>query len=639
MNLLKARPGQRGAIETIIERVLAGQSRTGIVLPPAYGKSDVIRVAAIHLWEMKAICCSLILSPNQYLRDQIIHRDKLDPCLLRYHLPLGIHYKAIQSHGTNYAANGECLLSTTIQLVQQGIDAFTLWVESMIHTTALPVLLFIDETHSSTHNNDRGESALALERAGALIVSLTGTPWREDDAPLIGFEKEYVKSESVTVVKTKPGSRPDRILVEIWGGTKYYYQLKPHFETTFKEAWAENVICKLNHHPFDLHLSQITLDGEHLPNVMLSELSESETRRWLGKLVRHPLVIRHGVRELVSWLKRTRAINPMLYGKCAALVFTANDETDDSNEHAEKIKAEILAIDHSLTVVIATSADGKGKTQLERFVEDEHGDVLIVKQMAGVGVDSERLKIVLDLSPIRTPSSFVQRANRATRPYKYLYVAHLITLNDVFSIALFQRMVTEQGGETATSDLELERAYETPKKDSPPLPLFVVNGIKISDVSDNNLKIAPSKMLPRVLRIIDAFPMLPATMSVPEIYERSSALWTEPEEISVEAEPVNTGDLGQQKRHTINEIVHDFINFLFTQQTNRTYRSGDAQNQEIWKTIARTLWREVYRRCGVMAGTKLDQINDLTLLERISATFETLIEEGFASSGEEREAL
>lgn len=48
-DLSQFRKHQRGAYDTIVERILDGEDTTGIVIPPRYGKSDVIRMSAIRL--------------------------------------------------------------------------------------------------------------------------------------------------------------------------------------------------------------------------------------------------------------------------------------------------------------------------------------------------------------------------------------------------------------------------------------------------------------------------------------------------------------------------------------------------------------------------------------------------------------
>jgi superfamily II DNA helicase RecQ len=51
MDLTAARPGQRGALRTILTRITAGEQSTSIILPTGYGKSDVMRLAAIQLYD------------------------------------------------------------------------------------------------------------------------------------------------------------------------------------------------------------------------------------------------------------------------------------------------------------------------------------------------------------------------------------------------------------------------------------------------------------------------------------------------------------------------------------------------------------------------------------------------------------
>ena len=64
----KLRPGQKGAINHILDRVRAGQRAISIVLPPGYGKSDVIRVSATLLMLQKHVSRALVLVPAETLR-------------------------------------------------------------------------------------------------------------------------------------------------------------------------------------------------------------------------------------------------------------------------------------------------------------------------------------------------------------------------------------------------------------------------------------------------------------------------------------------------------------------------------------------------------------------------------------------
>ena len=77
IDLSQMRTGQRGAIDAIINNVRHEKTHTAIVLPPRYGKSDVIRGAGVILMLQKQVSRCLILEPAEVLRHQIIDRPKM----------------------------------------------------------------------------------------------------------------------------------------------------------------------------------------------------------------------------------------------------------------------------------------------------------------------------------------------------------------------------------------------------------------------------------------------------------------------------------------------------------------------------------------------------------------------------------
>lgn len=627
MDLAKARTGQKDAIEVIEQRIRSGQSWTAGVLPTGYGKSDVIRVSAVDLWEAGFTCCSVILSPTAYLRDQIVNADKLLPSLLRYRLYRSdIKYAAIKTLSVNYAANGECLFSATMQLVQNNVEHFAQWIDAMVQRTRLPVLVYIDETHTSTHTNNWGAAMNRLEASGARMICLTATNFRDDDAQIVGFDKELVESEPITVTKTRPGSKPEYVTVQIWEGTKHHYVLKPHFHTTFREAWRDKIICNIAHRTFDVSYNKATEDLDApgtstASSVLLSDMSKTETRRVLGKLVRHPLVIHHGVKELIHWLTRFQRMQPA----CAGIVFTANDDSDESNEHAEKIKAEIRSLKPQWKVMIATSADveGRGKDTLEQFVAHEQGDILIVKQMAGLGLDSPRLKVVLDLSPFRTPTSFIQRVNRATRPYEGILTAYLITPADILSLGCFTELIDSEGG-AATQEIELIREYEKPKEESP-LFTYALKDIHPTDIHDTKGMTARIAMIERIVAFYELMPEQVGVRTPGEV-ETILTHWpqAQSEEPSLH-EPRNTGDEAKRLRDEVVRLCKASVHYTFVQKTGRPYH-GQKDDQQKWEEISKAAYREAYNRVHVPYGTTLSQINDVTVLERLRSYFDAVFD-------------
>ena len=153
---------------------------------------------------------------------------------------------------------------------------------------------------------------------------------------------------------------------------------------------------------------------------------------------------------MLIWLDQMRKHAFQNSRDCGAIVYTMNDlggKDEEDNAHANAIRAAIRKFRPDLTVCIATSADGKGKELIESFVEGE-GDILIVKQMAGLGLDCSRLKVCLDLSATRTPASLIQRLMRIATPHNGIMTGIVVTPKDVLGDACFNLFIRNQGGET-----------------------------------------------------------------------------------------------------------------------------------------------------------------------------------------------
>ncbi len=633
MDLSKARAGQEKSFTTAIQRLAEGESQTALVLPCGYGKSHLIRMIAFEAWNNGLAACTLVVSPNEYLRDQLVDNDNFARFVQLFH-PVArqraaIKYTAIKNVGVNYNANKEFLLSSTIQLVSRNVDNFAKWIQSLIETARIPVVVIVDETHTNSEKNVWGETLAILKAAGAHIIVMTATAMREDGEPLFGFETVEIRNEPITITKTRPAQDPQNVHVEIWSGTRTHFELNAHSHVTFKDAWNEGVLCHVNHHPFDIELSKI--DAGFIENKMLSDLSDTETRKELGKLVRHPEVIRRGCEVLSLWLTRLRAAG-FATRDCAAIVFCSNDGKDDerTNDHAERIKSTLLAIDPSLKILIATSADdtgGKGpsgKKILEDFVYRGIGDVIIVKQMAGLGLDAPRLKVALDLSPVRTPTSFIQRSNRVTRPYQGIMVAHLITLADALSQACFSEFIESQGGAT-TKDLELKEEYDVPKEDKQK-PVFNFRGLSDFDLRDTKDKRAARQLLSRVLDVFDAFPLLQTGYTIPDVAEKLAvfgALVPErPENDS--ATGVNTGDEVDRLKAAILPSIKDVVRIRMLRQGRRYTR--DPKDQALYQETIKQSWKDVYKLARMPEDFDYQKSTDVPMLNAVLSAVEDLLD-------------
>jgi superfamily II DNA or RNA helicase len=627
LKLNKFRPGQRDAYDTIISRVAQGESSTSIILPTGYGKSDVIRVSAFDLFARGITATSLVISPNDLLRGQIVNGEKMQISIGRYGMTwLPAFYSEIVSVRPNYHANGEFLLSTTIQLVQTNVSHFVSWIDSVVYQTGKPVMVYVDEVHTHTTMNQWGNAIRQLQKAGAHVVVLTATPYRDDGEPIIGFRVIEKANEPITVFKTRPGSEPEKVIVQRWEGTKTQYELVPDYACSFRDAWEQGVICHISRHEIEVDMSMI--DGDASQHRMLADLSPTEARRVLGKVVRHGDVIRSGAGMLVDRLKYLRG-SGQAYRDCAAIVFTENDEGDETNAHALKVKQAIKVIAPELKVTIATTANDTGKKKqgrdaIERFSDD--GDVLIVKQMAGLGLDIERLKVVLDLSSTRTLASVIQRVNRTTRIYNGCTVAHYITPNDILQRTIFTMAVSEQGGESASSQIDLMDEYEKDRGEST-LPLFMVNKAGHGDMDDSHRKRAAREQLPLILRVLECFPVLITTHTYPDIAEAASALGVtvaDGDMFGTHEGLTNTGDVLADRRSAANGFASDIASLRFFKEYKRRYQGNS--DSERWAAVKKQVWNDIYDLAGASVR-KIDQISSIDEMERVRAAADRLLDQ------------
>lgn len=617
------RRGQRGAMEVIVGRFRRRENNTAIVLPTRYGKSDLARVTSLRLWNDGEMSCALALSPNEILREQLADSNRWNEALLRYRIkPKSDPCIAVLPRvKVRPNSNGEMFLSATIQLVQANLDIFAQWVEYESRRTGLPPLVWCDEAHAQSDTNAWGSVPQTLAEAGAHVVLMTATPERSDGQRIPGFEFETIEVEDVQVVSHRAGSRPELVRVDLFEGVKTTVRLRAHYEVTFGEAFAENALCKISRTPFDVDLRTVRDDFEE--HVSLSELSPTRARSELGSVVRHPLVITEGVARVIAELRRYQRLVP----EAGVFVYCGNDtEKDDPavNKHAQRILADFRRQAPDLDGRIVTSATGTAKEDMQRFASGR-GDVAIVKQMASVGLDIGRLVIGLDLSPTRTYAALVQRMMRPATPYGPLLVCTWITPDDVVSKAVFERVVSDQGGEAETSDLTLVRSYEK-ERTEPPIEArtLFVDGTDVADFSDSHGSQAEGALWRRTSNFISHLPL--AIQGVASAAEIALALAAADRDDAEGSPPTvrNTTVDADALRAEINQLAADY--------TKAWIRHHDIHyDSEIYRKRITDAFTEAKARAGWQRKAngrfhELNEIGDLMLLERVRNIMEGMLD-------------
>lgn len=612
----KLRSGQKRAIELIRDRVRDGEKYTSVVLPTRYGKSDVIRLSSLLVQDEGLSPCSLVLSPNGLLKWQIADTARWKGMLQRYDVKLSKPPQVTQLHRpvVRPNANGEVLLSATMQLIQRNVDIFGAWVESERHRTGLPVVVFIDESHTGSETNEWGRAVEVLvKKYGAYAVLLTATPQRSDSVPILGFGTEVMEDETVQIWKTSPStSKEGWVNVKLFEGVKTKLRLKPDLNVKFREAFNEGALCKVSRTPFDAELE----DGRGR-GTRLSELSPHKVQSELGRIVRLSEVIEDGCRRLVADMRRRREVQP----DSAGIVFCGND-TGPHREvdlHAKQIKKDLndLGPEFEVRIITTSSNEEDASEDLVRFANGKY-DIVIVKQMGGVGLDVPRLKTGLDLSPTRKFASLVQRMMRIATPYGNVIVGTWITPDDILSKAVFQRIVRDEGGEAASADLLLIDEYEKEARD-PRIDLpMLLQGVTLADFEDTAGNAAARERWDTALAVLHAFPCLGNDYSHAEIVSRLETI----DAHVAEDDPtlvIDSGGKAAAIRDRCNELTSDCI--AAYRELNQIPYSSQAYGE-----VSRKIWGEAYAAAQWPRGKKLEEVSDITQLERVESALERMRE-------------
>ena len=525
-------PGQREAVSKIIQRVTNGEKHTSIVLPTGYGKSHTMRVAGAMLIKNRVTARCIILEPATHLVRQIMSTSAMAEAISWFGLPfepedLSVFPMLDNFRFERFIADHAAFTAMTTQMANRNIEVLRHITDYDIQSGNGPPLVFIDEAHTGSRANAWGNCTKALSEAGASLVLLTATPFRTDEEAVYGFRYDPVKMDPVTIYKRDDG------MVHEYGGYQISHKLKADFEYSFDQAWREEPlpICVIQHRPFDLPLGEIDkATGEIFGKQWLSELSETEARRSLTTVMRHPVAIERGVETFLDELTTLRKEAPQSRG----IIYVGNDEGEDLlNDHAVRVKEAIDVKRTRLTVEIATNAIDGGsqaaQARLSAFADGTGADILIVKQMGGVGLDVPALKVGLDLSSVRTPTAGIQRMMRIGRVWREpepghetMFIARWVTPADIMSLRLFIESVHQKGGDAKAVDVEYIRSFMRGEGSSGSsangtayIPLPGEEGV--TTLSDTEGNTAPSTQIPWVKHVKNRVKRIAYALSDPQI--------------------------------------------------------------------------------------------------------------------------
>jgi superfamily II DNA or RNA helicase len=618
MNLEKFRPGQLKAFQTILQRITNGERYTSCVLPMRYGKSDLIRTAAIQAKAENLISGTIVFSPSDPLVEQMVDHENLDEMRKRYSLDPSLVLERIGSDDVwrfrqmrtafpyRPFDEGEILLSATIQLATRHPDAMVELAKYMLHTTGKPLLGIIDEAHETSDEQARGE--FVRKTAPYLYwLLLTATAIRTDGQIIPGFDYEYKDNVDAVRFTWRPLNDVSHISIKNFG-TEAYIRLIPNCETTFKEAWNEDPspLTTLTRNDIDVEVGWLEKGEQGL----LRDLPIYKARQLIKKAIQDPRTIKAGVELLIEKLAARKAEYPDIQ----AIVFSCNDEWGrESNHHAKAIRDEIQRQSSYKTKIITMKSeeDEEATTALKQFATG-NDDIVIVKQMGGVGWDNDRLKVQFDLSPTRTIPSLVQRWARPATPRGIITTADVITIADPLNIAIWDEYITANGGETMIPKVfEVDTTEETikPNEPKPDEETPVILGAAATGATDHRGSAIDAQRHKEVLRVCQVEPRLSNYFSTIEIDNLIEGIKT-PEA----ADPFQSAKYdATRKLEELGSEINDLCKKLANKELKLLGKSYGT-DKELWVRSRKRWMNQAKQYAGVPLSFELEQITSIRSL-------------------------
>ncbi len=595
------RPEIEIAVNIIAGRITDGQSTSAIVMAPRTGKSYVIRAAALELDKLFG-AVSVALLPWVFLRDQLNSLDKIHAMCRRLRIS---RYTPDKLEGLFHwdfylATPTRNLWSMTISAAGQESGLIQL-EETAAHLKRQGRLLviFIDEGHLvSSEQAGWGKIAGRLEAAGAHVVLLTGSKHRSDNIAPFGFRVKELTRQAVNyrVPGHDAGGQP---IFQVYSAERVAYELEEDYELSRRDAWTKGYLV-----PVQVRWYSFYLDGQVIGAVK----DAARVRKALSQAVRDPDVIRQSAELLVDDVMTRRHTAPT----SAAIVYVGNDAQNEAEDerHTNQVKNIIEAVWRQKTGVspIVVTAMQRGMKQEEaakritRFVGTAEtpgvGDVLIVKQMGGTGLDTDRTKTALDLSVVRTTSSGIQRWLRIATPWEDAYGKPLATNgtlilpNDIITQELYAYVVANQGGDLASlaNKIRLEDEDRVPGTPPPEPDISKPFSAGTTDLHLDAIGVSKDEMVSRVLRQQPKLALIYDRVEIARRLDSGQITIAEDDE-DADNKPVvdDVSDDRDRLYGRINELTRKYANS----------KSDYGSDKTGWTHHRKTITSDAKRRAGI----------------------------------------
>jgi hypothetical protein len=617
----KAYPWQYAGVNDAIAALKNGESEYSWGVPPRCGKTNMIRAAAMYFRAAGIASYVFHIVPQTWLRDQATEEKDLRKFEQLFRTK-PFYADQIEKLPEEFEPDPRALVvATTIQLFvgdrrgeendleKVGHRANMIKLIKQVRQAGKIVVIMADEAQFCAQANASGKTLEAFRNAGAFVVTMSGSWCRSDNERIFGSITERVKSVTVFKHKVSEGSAPNKSLVKTFEDKEGVFSHRPQLDIGLKRAWREGKLAKLGVDFVDL--SGITIEGEKVTEIDLRTMTENQVRRHLWKIVRDPKVIKEGVRMMLAKLKPYRRKN----NRIQAIIFCGNDRGEDQsdNDHCNNVFKELCrqAPDLEQQTRIVTGTDKKARENMQAF-RDGDFSVLIVKQMGGVGLDVPTLKVLLDLSTVRTEAASIQRLLRVATKGEDAWVGETILVGDVFSVNNFATIITSNGGGYQTNEIEESKKideYEVDKR-AHEKESFFIEQAEFGWSTDNEMtSILELEEHEKIARLFEKHPEWQGRYTFAEIAKILRAGETTDYERAEDA----TGDRDirrskKAKRLAINDLI------LKITQFDAPYKQVP---DDVYRAALKKTWHQLRSSCGIKQDIELSQIQDEQDLNRL----------------------
>jgi hypothetical protein len=505
----------------------------------------------------------------------------------------------------------------------------------------IPVIVS-DEAHLYAKGKACGDVLIAFREAGAFILSISGTFMRSDENVIVGSVSEQLGEETVKKYQFTEVDESLNWCDEIDQDLRKWKH-RANFQVTLGQAFGEKgTLAKLD--AKFINATGVMVKGEQeVSEAELIDMTQDQVRAHLWRTVRHPRVIEEGVRMMIENLQLMHLLNPAF----RAIVFCGNDRKDDKveNDHCKNVLTEITRQSSAIgrNTAIVTGTDETAQQKIEAFRKGEY-QVLIVKQMGGTGLDVPELKVLLDLSTIRTLGAQLQRmfrvGTRCLIPVKQIEqiegkevganVGIVILLGDKFSRDNFAVVRDAQGLIDGYNTKEIVESryvdgYLVPRTEDEKEIFLIDNAEHFLSMDSGGNSFSEMELRDAVHAVFTQNPTLLSELSEAQVANTLKAYW----ETSNAKPPGGTQrppenpnlDVSKEKemlRKEIRGLVADIV------QINYPYKRVP---QSVYEEAKSQCWNTLKSRCGIRLSIEVQDIQDVSVLQRLLAAARAMLGE------------